>query len=343
MLSLAMRCCCCVVAMTLTVHAQEPWGLLPTGTQASLRGLAAIDAKVAWVCGTQGTILRTVDGGSTWQSCSNPGLETTDFRSIHAWDEQHAVVATAGQPCAIYKTKDGGRQWECVYRNNAPEAFLDGLKFWNEAHGMAFGDPIDGELLVLVSHDRGEHWEIANRQPLRMEKGEAAFAASNSSLCLFQDHAALIGLGGATGPAKVLRSSDGGVSWERIAVSPMQRGESSGIFSIAMDGSGVGVAVGGDYKNPESKSGIIGISRDHGETWRLPTGELPGGYRSSVIHASLDGDSRWMAVGPLGSDWSRDGEHWERISEQGFHALSVGTDGSIWACGSGGRVARWKR
>ena len=41
------------------------WDLTPTGTSARLRGVSAVSAQVAWASGSLGTVVRTVDGGST--------------------------------------------------------------------------------------------------------------------------------------------------------------------------------------------------------------------------------------------------------------------------------------
>ena len=49
------------------------WQLSDTGVTARFRGLAPVSDKVAWVAGSAGTILRTVDGGRTWQRVDPPG------------------------------------------------------------------------------------------------------------------------------------------------------------------------------------------------------------------------------------------------------------------------------
>ena len=43
------------------------WRLTPTGTDAQLRGVSVVSRHVAWASGARGTVLRTVDGGRTWQ------------------------------------------------------------------------------------------------------------------------------------------------------------------------------------------------------------------------------------------------------------------------------------
>lgn len=50
------------------------WALKDTGKdEVRFRGLAAVDRSTAWVAGSKGTVLRTVDGGRSWRDVSPPG------------------------------------------------------------------------------------------------------------------------------------------------------------------------------------------------------------------------------------------------------------------------------
>ena len=49
------------------------WDLKPTGTAARLRGVSAISASTAWASGSLGTVVRTTNGGDTWQQVGPPG------------------------------------------------------------------------------------------------------------------------------------------------------------------------------------------------------------------------------------------------------------------------------
>ncbi|MEP1086473.1 hypothetical protein [Algoriphagus sp.] len=70
--------------------------------------------------------------------------------------------------------------------------------------------------------------------------------------------------------------------------------------------------------------------------------QAPRGYRSGVVYFPMQ---KWLiAVGPSGSDYSSDGGiAWEPISDEGFHAVQMGhADGSIWASGINGKIAKLK-
>lgn len=337
------------VTATQPVNAYQEWQVYDTGTGSSLRGLCAVDDRIAWACGSQGTVIRTIDGGVTWAQHPVTDLPDSEFRSIYAWDAERVIVGTAGQPTRIMKSNNAGADWTCVYHNPSPQAFLDGLTFWDQTQGLAFSDPVDGQLLILKTVDQGETWApISSQDVPPIEKGEAGFAASNSSLAVFADRYAWIGLGGGvSGSSRVFHSKDGGKKWMVHTVEPIARNESSGIFSVAFQEPQRGIAVGGNYPSETDTSSNIAITQDGGRSWRSPKGSRPRGFRSSIVFVKAQtyaavwgGESAWIACGPTGCDWSSDGETWHALSDVGFHALYLSPEGSVWASGSNGRVAR---
>lgn len=338
---------CLIFWLGVPASAEDFWRMVPTQTGASLRGLYPIDRTTAWVCGSQGTLMRTIDGGQSWVRSRIEGLdEKTELRSIHAWSAQEVMVATAGSPCRIYSTKDGGEHWRVVYENPRPEAFIDGMRFWDRDRGFAFGDPIDSKLMGLYSDDRGQRWRMSSANEYVLRVGEAGFAASNSSLMVYGAESVWIGLGGAAGPAQVLVSDDAGRSWTRESVEAIPGGKSSGIFSLARSSSGGVVAVGGDYTKLDIQDGNAAWWDPESKQWRKPRGRTPGGFRSSVVWlskpirwgSSPSGEVQWVCAGPNGCDGSVDAQDWFSLTSEPFHALEMGGDGSLWGCGSGGRV-----
>src|SRR5438034_430317 len=77
-----------------------------------------VSAPVAGASGAGNTVLRTTDGGTTWERRPVPGADSLDFRSIRAIDDRTAFVASAGDGAAgqarIFRTTDGGATWTLV-------------------------------------------------------------------------------------------------------------------------------------------------------------------------------------------------------------------------------------
>ncbi|MEM7308172.1 MAG: oxidoreductase [Planctomycetota bacterium] len=320
----------------------DPWEPRNSGSQASLRGLSAVDERVCWASGSGGTVLRTVDG-RTFEPRPVAGAEELDFRDVHAFDAERAVVLSAGTPARVYRTDNGGADWQLAFEHPDERAFFDAMAFWDERRGLAFSDPIDGKLVVIRTADGGRTWT-----PLPPDafpdspEGEAGFAASGTCLAVGADGEAWIGLGGTAG-ARLFRTGDGGATWSTHATPLAQGLPSAGVFSLALLDAGRGVAVGGDYATPEATAANAATTADGGRTW-APAETPPRGYRSCVVTVDVAGASQLLAAGPTGTDVSLDaGRTWTAHSEVGWHVLAVGGDGAVWAAGSDGRIARLAR
>ncbi len=124
------------------------WTLQNSGVTARLRGVSAVSDRVAWASGSGSTVLRTADGGSTWQKLTVTAdpRDMVDFRDIDAIDAQTAYVLSIGNGSAsrIYKTTDTGATWILQFKNNDPKAFFDAMSFWDADNGVVIGDSIDG-------------------------------------------------------------------------------------------------------------------------------------------------------------------------------------------------------
>ncbi|WP_026955870.1 WD40/YVTN/BNR-like repeat-containing protein [Algoriphagus vanfongensis] len=310
------------------------WEIFETPVKSSLRGLSAVTKDIAWASGSEGTWLRTVDGGKTWTHGIVAGLDTVDFRSIHAFDAETAVVVSAGQPSVIYKTEDGGKTW-LLKHQEVEEAFLDGITFADEDRGYVIGDPVDGKWMLLQTIDQGTTWTALKTLPDPIS-GEAAFAASASNLLAVGDEL-FLGSGGSE--SNLYISSDRGSTWLKTK-SPMNQGESSqGIFSMTSDGKGELIMVGGDYTQPDLVEGNFGLFSLTHQQWVEPTSP-PLGYRSGVQYFPR---FQWIiAVGTTGTDFSKDGGlSWESFSQETFRAVELShSGGSMWASGPDGKVAK---
>jgi len=313
------------------------WELTPTGVTARFRGLAPVSAKVAWAAGSAGTILRTVDGGRTWASVGPPGVEELQFRDIEAFDAWNAVALTIGEgtDSRIYRTSDGGRSWIEAFRNDEPAAFYDCVTFLDRRRGLALSDPVGGKFRILATADGGRTWTVRDdaRMPAALP-GEFAFAASGTCLVSAGGRAFFATGGGER--SRVFSSLDFGRGWT-VSDSPVPSGPAAGIFSLAFRDPWHGIAVGGDFNPGTAAPDGSATTRNGGRTWTVSR-KVPGEYRSG---ATFRFGGVALAVGPTGSDWSIDGGRtWKRFDTGSFDAVLCARDGSCWASGEKGRIAR---
>jgi photosystem II stability/assembly factor-like uncharacterized protein len=321
------------------------WQPQLSGTSASFRGLSAVSDRVAWASGTRGTVVRTTDGGATWQATVVPGADSLDFRDIAAFDDRRAYVLSIGNgnTSRIYKTVDGGATWALQFTNTDTAAFYDCFDFWNAERGLATSDPVQGRFRVIGTASGGAAWtELpAERMPPAIP-GEAAFAASGTCLAVRRPDNVWIASGGGR-EARVYRSGTGGINWQ-VASTPIRSDVASrGICSIAFADARRGVAVGGDYQAPTDTTANVALTDDGGASWRLAAGR-PLGYRSGVAYIPETGGRVVVAVGTSGSDFSTDGgETWTPIDTVGFNSVAFtrGSPSAGWAVGAGGRIAKW--
>lgn len=313
---------------------QGEWERLTSGTTASLRGLHVVSDLIVWASGAKGTILHTLDGGSTWRADTIPGASTFDIRAVHG--RSATVVHAAATAGRIWRSTDGGRSWSLRYEASDTAVFLDAISFWDDQNGMALADPIDGRFLILTTSNGGDSWQEATAasRPVALD-GEAAFAASGTSLLLLPNGVALIGSGGKA--ARVHRSANRGMTWTAVDL-PIQSGNgANGIFSLAFQNVKDGLAVGGDYRAPDSTRASAAVTRDGGVTWS-PASRMPSGYRSG---AALSNRSLALAVGTNGSDVSFDsGTTWTPLYKSGFNSVQISPNGTAFAVGDRGSVAR---
>jgi photosystem II stability/assembly factor-like uncharacterized protein len=323
---------------------QEPWTPQSSGIDVSLRGVSAVDARVAWASGARGTVLRTVDGGTTWERRLVESAGDLDLRDVDAFDASvaYALSIGSGADSRIFKTVDGGATWETQFVNQEPAAFFDAMDFWDPRRGVAVSDSVDGRFVIVRTADGGDTWTPVPAEGLPAAlPGEGYFAASGSNVTTWGSRHVWAATGAAA-QARVLRSTDGGDTWE-VAVTPIPAGPTSGIYSIAFRDADHGVVVGGDYRREGEAIDNVAITRDGGRTWSLVEGAGLSGFRSAVAYVPGRSTPELFAVGPSGADYSRDdGLTWTPVPGPGFHALAIAAnplDGAVgWAVGSSGRI-----
>jgi hypothetical protein len=335
-----------------------------SGTTASLRGIYSVDGTIAWASGTDGTVLKTIDGGTHWTKCAIPDAATDgatlDFRGVQAWDVTTAIIMASGKGklSRLYKTTNGCSTWKLLFKNPDKDGFWDALYFDRGQSGWLLGDPVKGMFALFSSEDKGKTWTRQINRGLRVQAAaQGAYAASNSSLIAFGGFP-VFGSGGTGGSFVFLKTEtsiclddcppedlnlDGRKDkWARQQTPLGRNSESSGIFSVGARptspyvsnlGSQLFVIVGGDYTKPDESKGTAAWSGDGGQHWLAST-TPPHGFRSAVQWS--EALKLWITVGTNGSDVSRDdGKTWQPLDNGNWNALSL-----PFVVGPNGRIAR---
>jgi photosystem II stability/assembly factor-like uncharacterized protein len=286
-------------------------------------------------------VLWSNDAGRTWYANNIRGADSLDIRSIHALNDGAAYAVSAGDAdkgfAKFFATGDGGRQWHQIYSTDTKGVFFDAIAFWDVKHGMALSDPIDGAFFILTTDDGGRTWKRLPTKTLpHVLPGEAAFAASGSSLVVHGSSDVWIGTGGG-GRSRVMHSADRGATWSVVDAPVYAIGQGAGIFSLSFFDGKHGVAVGGDYSKPTLSAASVALTSDGGASWTSAKAPPPA-YLSGVAYAgSL---ARLVAVGTAGTFVSRDGgQSWTQTDTLALNSVRFFGRAGI-AVGPRGRIAR---
>jgi photosystem II stability/assembly factor-like uncharacterized protein len=336
-----------LAACLSSAHAQ--WQMEDSTTTADLRGIDSVGGGVAWASGTNGTVLRTEDGGYEWQPCTiPPGAEHLDFRGIQAFDANTAIVMSSGKGdlSRLYKTTDGCQTWKLIFTNPDKDGFWDAILLNRfDKDGELLGDPVNGHFSLWETEDKGDTWVRSQAKGLHALSGEGVFAASNSALFLDERFATGFVTGGSAEARVFINEDDTKIGTFRPRLLPLKSGaQSTGGFSVDDRGWCCWVVVGGDYLKPDESAETAAYTLDGGKTWQ-PAQTPPHGYRSSVAYDTAA--KTWITVGPNGTDISTDdGRNWRAVhpdaalheapdADRNWNALSL-----PFAVGPHGRIGK---
>ncbi|EQB51220.1 oxidoreductase [Colletotrichum gloeosporioides Cg-14] len=322
-------------------QANSTWEILPTGSKQQFRGLSPVSDKIAWVSGTNGTVLLTTDGGASWSSVG-PSLAPEDaelqFRDVQAFSAEKAVILSIGEGAdsRVYITDDGGASWTQTFANQEAAAFFNCIDFEDEERGLAVSDPVDGKFRLIETVDGGKSWDIIDSSGMAPAlEGEFGFAASGT--CISTAAGRWYLASGGVDPGRVFRSADGH-NWD-VSGSAIAGGASAGVFSVQFKDELSGIAVGGDFNVANGSAYTSSWSEDAGATWTA-SDAFPGGYRSGLSWAPGLCNVA-VAVGPSGSDVTVDGGRtWRTFDTGSFDSVECLSGRICWASGSSGRVGK---
>ena len=300
----------------------------------SVRTLDVNSDKHVRYAGSNGWVGQTQDAGVQWteKQWMAPDGTTPSFRAS-AFAGEHWFAAGIASPAWIARVSATAMDAEWVHHDTSTAAFYDAMAWWNEREGLVFGDPIDGCLTLLVTRDGGQTWNrtLCNDGSTPLE-GEAGFAASNGNICIEGD-TAWVFTGGRS--SRCFRSTDRGNSWTVTSLPIRQGGAMTGVFSASFVNAQRGLAMGGDWEDPENNEGNLISTTDGGANWDLIAEGTGPGYRSCIKHHPKR-SNEVVSVGKLGIDVSMDGgKHWTHVSDSSQYVARFSPDGRIlWMAGN---------
>jgi photosystem II stability/assembly factor-like uncharacterized protein len=304
-----------------------------------------VDRAVVWAAGggfghatNDGTVVRTVDGGRSWQNVTPPDGVPQTFRDVQAFGRNRALVLASGTGDAsrIYRTTDGGATWELVFRNPDPSAFYDCMAFFDERRGLAMSDPVNGKFRILATADGGRTWHVTPTSGMPDALPNEYGLATGTCLVTAGPRDAWFGTQAEMAPnSRVFHTRNAGSTWT-VATTPIPGG-SAGITSLSFRDRRNGLAVGGEPPDG-TEVGAVARTSDGGATWS--PGGAPAGFRNSV--AWIPGLKKSaVVVGPSGSDLSTNGGRTWTLFDR---TLLLGVDCVphvvCWAVGERGLAAK---
>jgi photosystem II stability/assembly factor-like uncharacterized protein len=180
-----------------TVDGGKTWRVVESGTKRKLEGVAFVDDKHGIAVGWEGTgprMVRTEDGGLTWQAqpCELRGNE--GFADVAMLPSQ--IGMAVGGSGVVIKTTDGGRSWTQL-KHGLTTDLLRAVTLLDANTAVVVG----ARGVILHTRDGGATW-TRRKSGTPLELRGVAFAEASRGL--------IVGEAGT-----MLSTNDGGLTWRR--------------------------------------------------------------------------------------------------------------------------------
>jgi photosystem II stability/assembly factor-like uncharacterized protein len=262
------------------------WNHSRTPSTNALHDIEANHSQTVLIAvGENGTILRSVDHGKTWQQTvislpTEVDVSVTRLNTV-VYSHKENVWLAAGTQNTILRSSDDGLTWKLVSFNTR----VDQLEILNLFIEKQSGDVLFSAQHATIGHSRngGESWEI-KKHDLKASGSYIPhivdFHQYNNTLIATADS------------GRLLISKNAGLSWKIVTV------PTAGYFTdSAYDSKNNTIAL-------TTQMGEIAISRDEGNTWNLtsfnvtnwPSRDIP--LLSNIIYD--ENSQSFLAVGNSG-------------------------------------------
>ncbi|MFA7418560.1 MAG: YCF48-related protein [Melioribacteraceae bacterium] len=338
-----MRTILIALLLCLVTLSYGQWNSQTSGVTTGLNDVHFEDANTGWVVGAGGTILKTINGGSSWSALTSGTANqinsvfftsstngavvgsggfvsvtldggntwfqqitgyTTDFSDIFYTDIMTAYIV--GEAGKILKSTDGGLTWVSKPNGAAAADFFWSVWFTDSNTGWAVGGNLaTSKSTILKTTDAGNSW-VSQTSPTTDWLYSVSFSDSQK--------------GWAAAPnGTIISTTDGGVNWLK-----QPSGELWEWFYSCYAADANNVWVGGG-------SGLIKNTKDGGTSWATQPSGVTGAIRSFYF---IDANTGW-AVGDGGTILKHSNSSLSLLTPNGGETWRAGSNQNITWSSSG--------
>lgn len=323
MVKLIVKVSIILLATVSSLVAQEKvWQKLETEPYAGKQDdISFVDENTGWYVNGFGKIFHTKDGGKTWEK----QLEKAGsfFRTVSFLDENIGFVGTVGtdyfpnvtDTIPLYGTKDGGKSWKPIsYKGPyvkglcaidvVKEQYINHGKIDYKTHIFAVGR-VGSPANIMMSHDGGENWTSKSMNSdckmlfdIKMLDKNNGFVCAATSEDISQSN------------ALILRTSDGGATWQKVYQSdrPFET-----TWKISFPTKNVGYVTIQSYNpDPNVKQQRVAKTTDGGKTWKEINLVEDAGAREFGI-GFIDENNGFVGTMSSGFETKDGGATWTKI------------------------------
>ena len=359
----------------LSINAQE-WRKATSASYGLLSSVFFTNENTGWMVGSNGTILKTTNGGDKWSSSLSTEINIPNtLYSVSFFNESNGYFG--GSKNLLLKTNDGGSTIDTVTFPSDDKASIKAIHFINANTGWVLSTQTKNAKLYYTN-DGGINWTIQINEE-NSDLQDICFYSSTKAICvggvknamaiyttndgttwtkspmpslpisyskldlygvdiLSETEAVIVGYGSsAVGlQPSIILKSTDGGSTWTFMNQPESNRVYTTLYDVTFKDATNGIAVGGN-----ATTGYITYkTNDGGTTWQKNT--FPFGFTPKSIFSI--GNKIWLTGSSGGSAFSNDfGNTWELTSKlpgSTLYALQFVSDKVAYAGGYGGMVMK---
>jgi photosystem II stability/assembly factor-like uncharacterized protein len=259
------------------------WTAQNSGVTTNLQRVVFVNDQVGYIgMASRASILRTSDGGATWNLVSLPAADTARTSYAICFLSPSTGFVGCGKSAAsdIFMTSDSGKTW--ASKQSITSNYFTDISFGSPTRGVAVAN-IYSKLYYTT--DGGSTWSLSTK-PSSM--GTASYSSSVINTVKMVDSLTVVASGWGSWyslqPTIVLRSTDGGATYVYQSASGASNTYGSG-YDVYFKDANNGLIVG------NQRGGVVLKTTDAGATWNPITVFTAHPLRS----IAGSGDTVWIA------------------------------------------------